>query len=75
MPDLKGGMRFIGSNNSRLDGVYGPMASGTIIERLPPKYWDTPKDPEWIIKYDERCGGDVKCVRESVLCRFKMFTT
>jgi hypothetical protein len=75
MKDLKGGMRFTGSNNAKLDGVDGRVVSGTILERLPPDSWDTPRDPEWIVRYDPTCGGGTKCMRESVLRRFKMIAT
>ena len=72
MKDFKGGMRFIGSNNSHLEKVTGPTAAGVLIERLPQEYWDSGKDPEWIVKYDASCVGETRCVRESILRRFKM---
>ena len=74
MKDLRGGMRFIGSNNAKLDSVVGKTVSGTLMERLPPDQWDTPKDPEWIVRYDPNCGGGTHCLRESVLRRFKVST-
>jgi hypothetical protein len=73
--DLRVGMRFVGSNNARLEGVNGQMVSGILLEKLPPESWDTPKDPEWIVRYDPTCGGGTKCIRESILRRFKVSTT
>jgi len=49
MKNLICGMRFVGSNNVRLEGVNGPMASGILVDRLPPTRWDVSVDPEWIV--------------------------
>lgn len=72
MKNLICGMRFVGSNNVRLEGVNGPMASGILVDRLPPTRWDVSVDPEWIVKYDTACGGNTKCVRESILRRLNV---
>ena len=71
MRGLKGGSRFIGSSR-KFDGVRGLVASGVLVDRLPPSYWDSKDDPEWIAKLDASCGGATMCVKESMLVGFKI---
>lgn len=57
-------LRASNQYNSKLN----PQFSVKLVERLPPEYWDSRRDPEWVVDLFDRTGKtDTTVLAESVI--------